>query len=76
MAERRNYWSRAAVAARILKWLKSHPDGELPPATDPMVAERILKWLASRGLATRAGGTWKPTPPLTHPADLNKLKEE
>lgn len=74
MAERRNYWSRAAVSARIVKWLKNHNGGELPPGTDPTIAERILKWLACRGLARNDGGIWKPAPPLARPADL--LKED
>ena len=72
MAERRNYWSRAAMSARIVKWLKNHQGGELPPATDPTVAERILKWLAGRGLARHDGGTWTPAPPLACPAELTK----
>ena len=63
MVERRNYWSRAALTARIVKWLKSQ-GGELPPATDPNVAERILKCLAIRGLARKESGTWKATRPL------------
>ena len=73
--ERRNYWSRAAVVAGIVKWLKKNSGGELPPPADPTVAERILKWLALRGLARLEGGTWKPTPPLTHPADMDKVEE-
>ena len=75
MAERRNYWSRAAVVSRIVKWLKTYPGDALPPATDPTVAERILKWLSWRGLARRVDGTWKPAPPLVHPADLKKVEE-
>ena len=72
--ERRTYWSRAAVVAQIVKWLKKNSGGELPPA-DPTVAERILKWLALRGLARLEGGTWKPTPPLAHPAELDRVEE-
>jgi hypothetical protein len=76
MVERRNYWSRAAVTARIVKWLKNRQGGELPPATDPTVAERVLKWLAWRGLARKDTGTWKPAPPLVHPAALKKVNED
>ena len=75
MVERRNYWTRAALSARIVKWLKNHQGGELPP-DDPTIAERVLKCLAARGLARKESGTWTPTPPLVHPAVLSKLKEE
>jgi hypothetical protein len=76
MAERRNYWSRAAVSAGIVKWLKNHQGGGLPPGTDPRIAERVLKRLAWRGLATKESGTWKPTPPLVHPTPLTTLKAD
>ena len=76
MVERRNYWSRAAVSAGIVKWLKNHQGNALPSGTDPAIAERVLKWLAWRGLATKECGTWKPTPPLVHPAALKKMKED
>lgn len=75
MVERRNYWSRAAVTARIVKWLNDHRGNPLPPETDPSIAERILKWLARRGLARKEGGTWVPTPPMAHPADVIKVDE-
>jgi hypothetical protein len=76
MVERRNYWSRAAVSARVVKWLKSDHDRALPPGTDPTIAERVLKWLAWRGLATKESGTWRPTPPLVHPIPLTKVNED
>ena len=76
MVERRNYWSRAAVSAGIVKWLKNHQGGALPPGIDPTIAERVLKWLAWRGLAMKERGTWNPTPPLIHPTLLKKLKED
>jgi len=75
MVERRNYWSRAAVTARIVTWLNDHRGRLLPPATDPSIAERILKWLARRGLARKEGGTWMPTPPMAHPADVIRVDE-
>ena len=74
MVERRNYWTRASVSARIVKWLKNQ-GGELPP-DDPTIVERVLKWLAVRGLARNEGGIWKPTPPLVRPAPLRNVKEE
>ena len=76
MAERRNYWSRAAVSAGIVKWLRSHEGSALPPGTDPAIAERVLKRLACRGLATKESGTWKPTAPLVHPTPLQQLKSD
>ena len=74
MVERRNYWTRASVSARIVKWLKNQ-GGELPP-DDPTIVERVLKWLAVRGLARKEGGIWKPTAPLVRPTDLRTVKEE
>ena len=75
MVERRNYWSRAAVTARIVKWLKNDP-GRVPAPTDPTVAERVLKWIACRGLARKESGTWKPTSPLVNPTALKKVSED
>ena len=75
MVERRSYWSRAAVTARIVTWLIVYHGNKLPPPTDPPIAERILKWLALRGLARKEGGTWRPTPPMIHPADVIKVDE-
>jgi len=74
MVERRNYWTRAAVSARIVKWLKNQ-GGELPP-DDPTIVERVLKWLAYRGLARKESGTWKPASPLVNPAALKKVSED
>ena len=75
MVERRSYWSRAAVTARIVTWLSAHNGTGLPPLTDPPIAERILKWLALRGLAKKEGGIWRPTPPLANPVDVIKVDE-
>ena len=70
MVERRDYWSRAAVVARVVKWVKDHRGSQSPPQTDPSIAERILKWLALRGLATNDDGTWKPTPAMARPVKV------